>query len=294
MIGDRPPHVPAYADLPRDSTGAPIGWGVFGQHDDVGRMNLQSADAVRAAASSVTRGTVFPLNAPHDLLDPPLFGRGKVRHTRMALRGGAAFDDVYDNYYPQVSSQWDALSHEAYQPDAFYLGVTAAEILSGERNGIDVKRITTSLGTRPDDSILEPYTLAMAHRATILGPHALEQAAAGLHAVSANYAAWFTDLDLILSPVLRQEPVPLNTITGMVPIPDLTQRLAAYIGCTPLHNIVGAPAMSVPLHWTPTGLPIGAHIAARAGDDRSLLELAYELEQAQPWAHRRPPIQTHA
>jgi hypothetical protein len=137
MIGERPRHVPRYTDLPRDTAGAPIGWGVFGPDDALGRMNLQSADAVRAAASSVTRGAVFPLNAPHGLLDPPLFGRGKVRHTRIPLRGGAAFDDVYDNYYPQVSSQWDALSHEAYQPDAFYQGATAAEILRGERNGIE-------------------------------------------------------------------------------------------------------------------------------------------------------------
>lgn len=137
MIGERPRHVPRYTDLPRDTAGAPIGWEVFGPDDALGRMNLQSADAVRAAASSVTRGAVFPLNAPHGLLDPPLFGRGKVRHTRIPLRGGAAFDDVYDNYYPQVSSQWDALSHEAYQPDAFYQGATAAEILRGERNGIE-------------------------------------------------------------------------------------------------------------------------------------------------------------
>jgi kynurenine formamidase len=137
MIGDGHGRVPAYTDLPRDAAGAPIGWGVFGPGDAVGRMNLQSADAVAAAARSVTRGAVFPLNAPHDLFSPPLFGRGAIRHTRVPLPSGAAFDDVYDNYYPQASSQWDALSHEGYQPDTFYQGVTSAEILRGERNGIE-------------------------------------------------------------------------------------------------------------------------------------------------------------
>ncbi|TKJ29742.1 cyclase family protein [Blastococcus sp. CCUG 61487] len=126
-----------YDDLPRDAAGAPVGWGVFGPGDELGRMNLQSAEAVTAAARSVTRGAVFPLNAPHDLFDPPLFGRGSVRHTRLASPGGAGFDDVYDNYYPQASSQWDALSHVAYRPNAFYQGVGAAEIARGERNGIE-------------------------------------------------------------------------------------------------------------------------------------------------------------
>jgi amidase len=48
--------------------------------------------------------------------------------------------------------------------------------------------------------------------------------------------------------------------------------------------------MSVPLHWTPEGLPIGTMISARAGNERTLFELAYELETARPWAHRAPPV----
>ncbi len=137
MIGDGHGRIPPYTDLPRDAAGAPVGWDVFGPGDALGRMNLQSTGAVAAAARSVSRGAVFPLNAPHNFFTPPLFGRGKIRHTRLLLADGAAFDDVYDNYYPQASSQWDALSHEAYQTDTFYQGATAAEILRGERNGIE-------------------------------------------------------------------------------------------------------------------------------------------------------------
>lgn len=129
--------IPRYDELPRDASGAPVGWGVFGAGDAVGRMNLQSAEAVAAAARSVVRGAVFPLNAPHDLFDPPLFGRGKVRHTRLANAGGTGFDDVYDNYYPQASSQWDALSHVAYRPGVFYQGVSADDVARDGRNGID-------------------------------------------------------------------------------------------------------------------------------------------------------------
>jgi amidase len=57
-----------------------------------------------------------------------------------------------------------------------------------------------------------------------------------------------------------------------------------------LHNICGTTAMSVPLHWDGDGLPLGSQFAARTGDEATLLALAYELEEARPWADKRPPI----
>ena len=57
-----------------------------------------------------------------------------------------------------------------------------------------------------------------------------------------------------------------------------------------MQNGAGTPGMSVPLHWSKSGLPIGSHFAAKTGDERTLLELAYELEAAHPWAGRRPPV----
>lgn len=181
----------------------------------------------------------------------------------------------------------------AYPFDAAALHRDFTAIWSGSAAHV-VALITAGLGATPDESILEPYTLAMARSAADLGPDALERAAAGIRAAEARYAGWFTDLDIVLSPVVMQEPVPIGTITGSVPAAELVQRLTAHMGCTPLQNAVGAPAMSVPLHWTPDGLPIGSHFAARVGAERTLFELAYELEQARPWAHRRPPVSARA
>ena len=62
------------------------------------------------------------------------------------------------------------------------------------------------------------------------------------------------------------------------------------MGYTPLHHIAGAPAMTVPLCWTEAGLPVGTMVSARAGQERILLELAYQLEAARPWAQRTPPV----
>jgi Asp-tRNA(Asn)/Glu-tRNA(Gln) amidotransferase A subunit family amidase len=62
-----------------------------------------------------------------------------------------------------------------------------------------------------------------------------------------------------------------------------------WVGYTQLANLTGAPAMSVPLHWTPEGLPIGIHLSAGYGNEALLFSLAAQLEEAAPWSHRRPP-----
>ena len=67
------------------------------------------------------------------------------------------------------------------------------------------------------------------------------------------------------------------------------ERVVGYVGYTPQHNVAGTPAMSIPLSNSPDGLPIGSQFASRVGRERTLLELAFELEQARPWADRWAP-----
>jgi len=96
--------------------------------------------------------------------------------------------------------------------------------------------------------------------------------------------------DCWLTTTLGAPPIRLGTV-------DLAERdplialapILDYVPFTPLQNATGQPAISLPLHWTADGLPVGVMFTGRIGDDATLLRLAAQLEQARPWAERRPP-----
>jgi len=136
----RPATLPAFDDLPVGRSGARHAWHQFGQDDNIGLVNLLTADVVRLAAGLVRQGKVFALNAPADLFDPAPFGtRGAPRHHTFAIRRphSTVVDDVIDNFYPQASSQWDSLAHASFDTDTFYNGVSQADIQTRHRNTIE-------------------------------------------------------------------------------------------------------------------------------------------------------------
>jgi kynurenine formamidase len=130
--------LPSYADLPPAPRGGRSAWGLFGAGDNLGLINLMTPERITAAARLVRRGRVFCLDMPLGSISPALATfRGPPRHRVLHQPGTAGFDDVYDNFYPQASSQWDSLAHVGYAPDQMYNGVTEAEVLAGTRNTID-------------------------------------------------------------------------------------------------------------------------------------------------------------
>jgi len=136
------PKLPAYDALPV-RPGAPKGsaWGLFGDNDEVGTINLLTPERVRAAAVFIRTGKVFPLNLPIDIPDPPLFKRGRHVHKVIQYPGAEAFvlDDSIDNFNPQASSQWDALAHVKHIMFGAYNGIPDSEMTGrgGTRLGID-------------------------------------------------------------------------------------------------------------------------------------------------------------
>ncbi len=117
----------------------------------------------------------------------------------------------------------------------------------------------------------------------------LPAAIARLQAARPEFDAMFASADVLLSPVLAAPPVKLGWLDVRVDFEEALERLLNYAQFTGLYNIVGAPAISLPLAMSKAGLPIGVMFGAKAGDERTLLELSYELEQAAPWSGRKPP-----
>ena len=91
-------------------------------------------------------------------------------------------------------------------------------------------------------------------------------------------------VDLVLSPTLGHTTPRLGHLSPTVEFPEMFDRLVRYVAFTPLNNASGSPAISLPLGATSEGLPIGVHFSALHGDERTLLEIAYELEDARPFA----------
>jgi amidase len=97
------------------------------------------------------------------------------------------------------------------------------------------------------------------------------------------YAQLFARHELVLSPVLAHVAPPIGHLSPNVPFDELLERLLAYVAYTPVNNIAGSPAMSVPMGMATEGVPIGVHLSAAYGDERTLLEVAFALEAEHPW-----------
>jgi amidase len=89
--------------------------------------------------------------------------------------------------------------------------------------------------------------------------------------------------DAVLSPVLAHAVPRLGHLKPTVPFDELYDRLTRYVAFTPLNNVTGSPAISLPMGACANGLPIAVHFSGRHGEERTLLEIAFELEAAKPF-----------
>jgi Asp-tRNA(Asn)/Glu-tRNA(Gln) amidotransferase A subunit family amidase len=111
-----------------------------------------------------------------------------------------------------------------------------------------------------------------------------------LHRTGREVAAFFETYDVLLTPVLAKPPIKLGVAnTRSKNTEEFIEVVKTYSPFCQLFNVTGQPAMSVPLHWTEDGLPVGLHFAARYGAEALLFSLAAQLERAKPWANKKPP-----
>ncbi|WP_370890754.1 amidase [Janibacter sp. GXQ6167] len=143
------------------------------------------------------------------------------------------------------------------------------------------------MGEGFDASRLDPLTLGLSAQAA-RRLHRMPLAIARLRASGRAYERSLGALDVVMSPVVAHTTPQIGYLGADLPYETHLERLRAYACFTPLHNAAGAPAISLPLGESPEGMPIGVMFAARRGAERILLELAYELEAAAPFARIDP------
>lgn len=142
---------------------------------------------------------------------------------------------------------------------------------------------------RPEE--IETVTWIYADRGLRATALMLADANVAFQTAAASMANFLNPFDLLLTPTLAKPPAPLEVL-GLSPagLAAYAREMASYSPFASLANMTGQPAMSVPLHWSAEGLPVGAMFTARYGDEATLLRLAAQLEGAQPWMHKRPKI----
>lgn len=154
-------------------------------------------------------------------------------------------------------------------------------------------RVCPALGLVPSRDTLEAATLAMAELGRRMSAVDLHDVIIARDQLTRQVGRFFTQFDAVLTPTLATPPIPLGTLNANDPALEVEtwlDRCFAFAAFTPLFNVTGNPAMSVPLHVTADGLPVGVQFAGRYADEATLLRLAGQLEQAAPWARSRPGI----
>jgi amidase len=156
----------------------------------------------------------------------------------------------------------------------------------------DLERLAAASGVALDLDDLEPLNQMIVQWGRSLSAADYLAAHEAMHAYGRRLETRWADLDVLVTPTVPRLPARLGELAPDVELATLGARLGARTGLTAPFDITGQPAMSVPLHQTDDGLPVGVQLVAAYGRENLLFRVASQLEAAAPWADRRPPIIT--
>jgi amidase len=174
----------------------------------------------------------------------------------------------------------------------------------------DIEEAAEAAGKRVSLDDFDLITFASGLLGTVLKASDYARAVRYLQSISRQIGRFFEKYDVILTPVLNQPPVEIGALkptaaeqaqlriiarigaTWILRAMGIVKPLAAktyeFLPWTPVFNVTGQPAMSVPLYWNDAGLPIGMHFAGRWGGEAALFRLAGQLEREKPWFNKAP------
>ncbi|SEO20236.1 amidase [Salinihabitans flavidus] len=281
----------------RVATGSPLGPLVGGLNcDHVLSRSVRDSAAMLDATAAPETGTPCPLAAPPAggylaaLVQPP-------PPLRIGLCAAAATGQHPEAEIAELLTRTgqllESLGHHVAPFDwpGHIDAAEAAAPLWASEIALLVEQRSQALGRAPQNDELGPivrFGLEAAARLTMTDAARLRRTRWDIRRRVAEVMAPF---DILLSPVTATPPPASGLLgdaarRGVDDWGDLAEAFAPY---TEIFNLTGQPAMSVPLHQGADGLPVGMQLAARVGEDALLLRLARQLEQAAPWAQRRPP-----
>jgi amidase len=183
-----------------------------------------------------------------------------------------------------------ALSDEGYIDNFLKVWITGV--------GANVRELGAQRGRPVEPSEIEPLTAQMVEMAgSISGPDYLESLEY-LRAMSRRIAALWADIDVLLTPTLAKPAIEIGALRpkeGEPPI-QMLENAAEWVPFTPVWNVTGQPAISLPIHQSENngtaGLPVGIQLVGAPAAEELLLSLSAQLEEARPWADRRPELAT--
>ena len=154
-----------------------------------------------------------------------------------------------------------------------------------------LRNLSLMLGRPATRDDVEPYLWSV----TDLPPATAEEYAAAIEWIIGWRRRviqwWSAGFDLLLTPTIWEPPVTLESMMAVDgKLSELRGKIERHVFFTRPFNLTGQPAISLPLHWTPAGLPVGVQLVGAIGREDLLIRVASQLEQAQPWLNRRPPI----
>jgi amidase len=281
--------------------------GVFGMKPSRGRMNFGEKEkmpgdiAVENCVSRSVRDSamVFSLSedtSAHAQFKPTGFVRGpakqrlKIAFSTLSYNGKQPHDDVKASI-EATAKLCKGLGHEIIEVKNPVSGQEFVDAFLTVWASVPAQlvQLAISLKLKPEE-VLEPWTVGLAAFFAKQPKDALAKSLAYFKKVETAMDAFMAQYDAWLTPVLSSTPPRLGEQAPTVPFDTLYERITSYVAYTPIHNVAGTPAMSVPLGWGKNGLPIGSQFAAAKGNEGLLYALAYELELANGWAGKHAAV----
>lgn len=270
------------------------GWAGFSVGHVVGLSVRDSAamlDAIQGAEPS------SPYVAPHrerpfaeEIGRPP--GRLRIAFTDRSPYG-EAIDPEVAHAVREVAGLLESLGHDV-EARAPQLPADPAEIMAvivAANAALSVRLAEREIGRTANDQDFERLTLAMAANARKSSSTDYVAAELAAFSVARALSEFMQNFDVLLSPTLCTTALKIGELDTMAAdLSHISPVLRRFMPGTSMFNMSGQPAMSVPLAWSNSGLPIGLSFAARFGDEATLFRLAAQLEQALPWRKRLPSV----